>query len=205
MIQDEDTMKHALVTGSSRGIGRSITEKMLAEPFRVTGTRRSTGFPAEFNDHDHFSGLTVDMGDLNQLDEILKPVIMEQCPDILVNNAGIFTDADFGTDDASWLEVWDRTLMVNLKSAALLSKWFINAHIARGSEGMIINIASRAAYRGIPRSMQPMRHRKGGWRRSPRALRGTLAARELWPTRLHPDLLKRIWRVNRFRYWDGRR
>jgi 3-oxoacyl-[acyl-carrier protein] reductase len=162
MIQDEDTMKHALVTGSSRGIGRSITEKMLAEPFRVTGTRRSTGFPAEFNDHDHFSGLTVDMGDLNQLDEILKPVIMEQCPDILVNNAGIFTDADFGTDDASWLEVWDRTLMVNLKSAALLSKWFINAHIARGSEGMIINIASRAAYRGDTQEYAAYAASKGG-------------------------------------------
>jgi len=94
----------------------------------------------------------------------LKPIFssVDDLPEVLVNNAGIFQDADFGISDDDWLSVWDRTMNVNLRSAALLSKWFINAHLNNGSEGIIINVSSRAAYRGDTQEYAAYAASKGG-------------------------------------------
>ncbi len=179
-------MKHALVTGSSRGIGLAIARKLLdAAPagtvnpsgtptasfrspsshtpkFRVTGTRRTADFPDDLDQNPHFSGLTVDLADQAAMEQVLRPLINRDLPDVLVNNAGIFEDADFGVDDDRWLAVWDRILTVNLRSSSLLSKWFVNAHLAAGTEGIIINIASRAAYRGDTQEYAAYAASKGG-------------------------------------------
>ncbi|WP_069131700.1 SDR family NAD(P)-dependent oxidoreductase [Rhodohalobacter halophilus] len=143
-------MKHAVVTGASRGIGKAITDKLLKEKFRVTGTRRGSEFPVDFQTSDHFHGVQVDLGDFEQIESKLKPLFFanKYFPDVLINNAGIFQDADFKVSDTDWLAVWDRTMNVNLRSSALLTKWFINAHSENKSEGIVINISSRAAYRG---------------------------------------------------------
>jgi NAD(P)-dependent dehydrogenase (short-subunit alcohol dehydrogenase family) len=61
---------------------------------------------------------------------------------------GTFQEADFSMDDDPWLEVMNQTMQVNFSAAAMLCKWFVNAHTTAGSEGILINIASRAAYRG---------------------------------------------------------
>jgi 3-oxoacyl-[acyl-carrier protein] reductase len=161
-------MKHALVTGSSRGIGLAIARKLLDAPpsqtphFRVTGTRRTADFPEDLDQHPHFSGNTVDLADQSAMEAVLKPLMQSNRPDILINNAGIFEDADFGVDDDRWLAVWDRILTVNLRSSSLLSKWFVNAHLDAGTEGIIINIASRAAYRGDTQEYAAYAASKGG-------------------------------------------
>jgi len=179
-------MKHALVTGSSRGIGLAISRKLLdtapsgtadtsgtpststrtpsshSPHFRVTGTRRSADFPVDLDQHPHFNGLTVDLADQSAMEQVLRPLMDRDLPDVLVNNAGIFEDADFGVDDDRWLAVWDRILTVNLRSSSLLSKWFVNAHLDAGTEGIIINIASRAAYRGDTQEYAAYAASKGG-------------------------------------------
>jgi 3-oxoacyl-[acyl-carrier protein] reductase len=157
-------MKHAVVTGASRGIGKAITDKLLKENIRVTGTRRSSEFPPEFQMSELFAEIQVDLNDFDAIYEKLKPVFQSNSdlPDVLINNAGIFIDADFETSDEDWLTVWDRTMNVNLRSAALLSKWFINAHQKSGSEGIIINISSRAAYRGDTQEYAAYAASKGG-------------------------------------------
>ncbi|PKD44871.1 SDR family NAD(P)-dependent oxidoreductase [Rhodohalobacter barkolensis] len=157
-------MKHAVVTGASRGIGKAITDKLLKENIRVTGTRRSSEFPPEFQMSELFTEIQVDLNDFDAIYEKLNPVFQSnsELPDVLINNAGIFIDADFEVSDEDWLEVWDQTMNVNLRSAALLSKWFINAHQKSGSEGIIINIASRAAYRGDTQEYAAYAASKGG-------------------------------------------
>ncbi|MFO8029255.1 MAG: SDR family oxidoreductase [Cyclonatronaceae bacterium] len=198
-------MKHALVTGSSRGIGLAITRKLLdtapagtslsaktsgsSDPpwktdpsgtpsastrnpsshtpsstpnFRVTGTRRTAVFPDDLDQHPHFSGLTVDLAEQSAMEQVLRPLMNCDLPDVLINNAGIFEDADFGVDDDRWLSVWDRILTVNLRSSSLLSKWFVNLHLDAGTEGIIINIASRAAYRGDTQEYAAYAASKGG-------------------------------------------
>jgi 3-oxoacyl-[acyl-carrier protein] reductase len=141
-------MKHVLVTGCSRGIGLAIARKLLSDKFDVTGTHHQTPFPEDLQLNSSFTGLRVDLNSQDHSERILKPLFFKDLPDVLINNAGIFTDADFFADDDDWLTVWDRTMNVNLRSAALLCKWFVNRHFKHGSKGIIINIASRAAYRG---------------------------------------------------------
>ncbi len=141
-------MKHALVTGASRGIGLAIAEELLKEGFKVTGTNRKSPFPDALTGSEMFKGISADLSELDQIKQNLKPVFESDLPDVLINNAGIFMDADFLISDEKWLEVWDRTLAVNLRSSSLLCKWFVNSHLKTRSEGVIINISSRAAYRG---------------------------------------------------------
>lgn len=47
----------------------------------------------------------------------------------------MFRDADFEISDEEWLETWDITQQVNLRSAALLCKWAINAWTEKESKG----------------------------------------------------------------------
>ncbi|WP_234572900.1 SDR family NAD(P)-dependent oxidoreductase [Rhodohalobacter sp. 614A] len=149
MTKNNTPQKHAIVTGASRGIGLEIAKKLLKEGFRVTGTARKSEFPNELSSHKNFNGIHVDLGSKNDIEFQLKPLFSKSGGiDVLINNAGISVDMDFSDDDKKWLEVWDRTLDVNLRSTALLSKWFVNIHTDHQSKGVLINIASRAAYRG---------------------------------------------------------
>jgi len=141
-------MKTALVTGASRGIGYAITKALLWDEIRVTGTARATIFSDDLFQTAQFTGLHVDLEKESEINESLKPLFFNKTPDILINNAGIFIDSSIESDDESWLDAWDKTLQVNLRSSSLLSKWFINAHQKNNTEGILINVASRAAYRG---------------------------------------------------------
>ena len=149
MTTNYEPQKHAIVTGASRGIGFEIAKKLLKEGFKVTGTARKSEFPNELSSKKNFNGIHLDLASENDINFQLKPLFSTSGGiDVLVNNAGISVDADFSDDDEKWLEVWDRTLAINLRSAALLSKWFINIHADNRSKGVLINISSRAAYRG---------------------------------------------------------
>lgn len=148
-MKSDSPQKNAIVTGSSRGIGLEISKKLLKEGFKVTGSARASEFPADLSSNENFSGIHVDLGDQDDILSQLKPLFSNSAGvDVLVNNAGISIDADFSDDDEKWLDVWDRTIDVNLRSSALLSKWFVNSHVQHQTSGVLINIASRAAYRG---------------------------------------------------------
>lgn len=141
-------MNKVIVTGASRGIGEAITALFLQKGVEVIGTAVQSPFPDAWEDSGSFTGIHADLNNENELKKKLKPVIDEEMPGVLVNNAGIFEECGFDQSDDNWLENWDKTLTVNLRSAALLSRWFINMHINHGTEGIVINVASRAAYRG---------------------------------------------------------
>jgi NAD(P)-dependent dehydrogenase (short-subunit alcohol dehydrogenase family) len=153
---------YALVTGASRGIGKSVTKSLLKEDGRVIGTARSSDFPAEFTDHSRFEGIYVDLSDPNAIESNLKSIFeRDVAPNVLINNAGIFQDCDFGEDDETWLENWDKTMRVNLRAPALLCKWAINRW-KKEEGGFLINIASRAAYRGDTQEYASYAASKGG-------------------------------------------
>ncbi len=66
--------------------------------------------------------------------------------DVLVNNAGVFEAADLG-DPAAWATAWARSLAINLQAAADLSRRAV-LHWQSTGGGRLVNVASRAAFRG---------------------------------------------------------
>tara|TARA_R110002124_G_scaffold286453_1_gene467405 strand:- start:20240 stop:20959 length:720 start_codon:yes stop_codon:yes gene_type:complete len=134
-----------LLTGSSRGIGKSIADLLLANGYEVIGTSTSTNNNYTNNQSRH---IVCDLSKENELEKLKQLLTEDEIPEVLINNAGIFMEAQFGDSDEEWMAKWDRTQQVNLRSVALISKWAINAWKERGIEGRIINIASRAGVRG---------------------------------------------------------
>ncbi len=68
--------------------------------------------------------------------------------DVLVNNAGVFEAVAVEAPDAEWQAAWGRTMQINLQASADLCRRAILHWRERKVGGRIINVASRAAYRG---------------------------------------------------------
>jgi NAD(P)-dependent dehydrogenase (short-subunit alcohol dehydrogenase family) len=130
---------HILVTGSSRGIGASIVDA-LSPAARIVGhgtTAAPDRIAADLAQPGAANGLWREA--LDRLDGRI---------DILVNNAGIFEATPIDLPDDAWLTGWERTMQINLTASAALCRLAIGHWQARGSGGRIVNVASRAAYRG---------------------------------------------------------
>lgn len=126
-----------LVTGASRGIGAAILDVLNQPNVKTVGQGTSSGIPADFTDPAAPRALWE--AALEALDGRI---------DVLINNAGIFEAAPVDLDDDAWLAAWERTMQVNLTAAAQLSRLAVRHWHARKRGGRIVNIASRAAYRG---------------------------------------------------------
>lgn len=129
---------HILVTGSSRGIGKAIVDALAGQ--RVVGHASKSGGPdriaADLASPAAAAALWNEA--LDRLDGRIH---------VLVNNAGIFEEAPIGLDEGEWLARWERTMQVNLTASAQLCRLAVRHFLDRGG-GRIVNVASRAAYRG---------------------------------------------------------
>lgn len=130
-----------LVTGASRGIGAATLEALASAGHRVVGQSTAGGdglLAADFTDPDAPRRLWEDA-----FDALGGEV------DVLVNNAGIFEPVADNAGDEEWHAAWARTMQVNLQASADLCRHAI-AHFRSREHpgGRIVNVASRAAYRG---------------------------------------------------------
>ena len=71
---------------------------------------------------------------------------------MLVNNAGIYEGVADNAPDEEWHAAWHRTMTINLQAAADLSRLAVSHFLDRGGDeeikGRIVNVISRASYRG---------------------------------------------------------
>lgn len=67
--------------------------------------------------------------------------------DVLINNAGLYHFSPITKKTDEWLSDWNTTIAIGLTSVAVLCREAI-VHFRRKSGGRIINVASRAAFRG---------------------------------------------------------
>ena len=143
--------KVAVVTGASRGIGRSIAELFAREGARVVicGRKQETLDQVSREIGPSVKPVACHVGKLEEIEKLVATTNREFGPiDILVNNAG--TNISFGP----CLEIneaqFDKMIEVNVKSAFRLVQAIAPGMCDRGS-GSIINIASIAGLR-------PQRH-----------------------------------------------
>jgi NAD(P)-dependent dehydrogenase (short-subunit alcohol dehydrogenase family) len=107
--------------------------------------------------------------------------------DILVNNAALYstlTPRNFDEWDA---ETWDRVMAINTRGPFLMVK-HVAPHMKARKSGKIINIASGAAYKGVPR-MLPYVTSKGAMLAFTRSLSRELGAYGIAVNSLSPGYI----------------
>lgn len=151
-------MAHALITGSSRGIGRAIAQTLARRGDRVVvHYARDRAAAEETLASLAGSGHAVVGGDIGDPGEA-KRVVSEALAavgtlDILVNNAAAAPNAANAhpvgsTSYEHWQEAWTQMVAVNLLGASNVTMLVAQHLIGRGSGGSIVNIGSRGAFRG---------------------------------------------------------
>ena len=149
--------KIVLVTGASRGIGKSVAEQFAAHGARVAIHCNRNQAQAEKVKESLPGGphvvIRADLGDPSSAGDLIDSVVREMGTlNILVNNAGIFeTHPPTSSAFPRWKEAWDRTIAVNLTAPAHLSYFAVREMLRQGG-GSIINISSRGAFRGEPKA-----------------------------------------------------
>ena len=139
----------AVVTGASRGIGRTTALALAREGCNVViGYEKNREKAHEVVQAAKESGVRAiavacDVSIRNDVETMFKTTMQEFGKvDILVNNAGI----DYGTQLLETTdEVWDRTLDVNLKGVFLCTQVAARYMIQR-RYGKIVNIASNSGF-----------------------------------------------------------
>ena len=143
--------KNALVTGSTRGLGRTIAEWLAREGANiiVTGRERDAvdasvaaieaigvhawGIPADLSRHDEAHRLaTAALATVDRLD-------------ILVNNAGMSISQHFwDVSDADW----DEEITTNVRAPFILSQHVARHMMERSIRGRIVNVSTIGVFAG---------------------------------------------------------
>jgi 3-oxoacyl-[acyl-carrier protein] reductase len=144
--------KVALVTGASRGIGKSILTQLLAEKATVIGTATSEASAQAITDYikeqgGKGQGLVLDTSKAESIEALIAQIEANYPGvDILVNNAGITRDnLMLRMKDDEWLDV----INTNLTGVFRLTRGLLR-HMVKARWGRIINISSVSGLMGNP-------------------------------------------------------
>jgi len=141
--------KNIIVTGGAQGIGKVISQKLLATGFCVSVLEIDEEAIQEFCSENNSENLKFFQTDVSNEESVRKSVAasVEQFDNIsgLINNAAIQIDKPV---TELTLEEWNRVISTNLTGTFLCAKH--TAPILKNSKGSIINISSTRAFQSEP-------------------------------------------------------
>ena len=131
----------AFISGTSKGIGKSIAELLLSEKYIVYGFSRSNTI-----NHKNFIFVKTDFSDVKKIEHFEFPEIDKITKVLLINNAATIGEIrPLGKRDNTQIS---EEINLNLISPTILSNQLIKQYY--DSEKLIINISSGAAKNAIP-------------------------------------------------------
>jgi NAD(P)-dependent dehydrogenase (short-subunit alcohol dehydrogenase family) len=185
--------KAAIVTGGAKGIGRHYSQALAAEGARVMIADIADGKElaeeiAGRHGTESAAALTFDVSDEKAVQRLVAQTIERFGQiDVLVNNAALYstlTPRNFNEWDT---ELWDRVMAINVRGPYLMVR-HVAPHMMERRSGKIINIASGAAYKGVPR-MLPYVTSKGAMLAFTRSLSRELGAYGIAVNSLSPGYI----------------
>ncbi len=186
--------KVALVTGGSHGLGEALCRGLAGEGAHVGVNFHRHPEQAEALCRDlaaehgtRAAAVLADVGDeqavramFDELEARLGPV------DVLINNAAFCPKGSLCELE---LDVWRRTLQVNLDGAFLCCREMVRRLLAGERTGRIVNISSQAAFRGSQSGHLPYDSSKGGLNSFTIALARELAPHGIGVNAVAPGLM----------------
>lgn len=127
----ENTSKHVVVTGASRGIGFELALQLAQQGHRVTAIARSEKALSQLKSAfpEHINTAVVDLSDSAQVSNL--DVSLFGPVDGIVQNAGLLVNRPFlELTDADWQQMWDVNVMGSVRlTRALLPRMNRGSHV----------------------------------------------------------------------------
>jgi NAD(P)-dependent dehydrogenase (short-subunit alcohol dehydrogenase family) len=150
--------KTAIVTGGARGIGLHYSQALAAEGSRVMIADIADGRElAEEIAGRHGANSVASMKFDVSEEKAVKNLVARTIDrfgqiDVLVNNAAYYATLKPRNFNEWDTETWDRVMAINVRGPYLMVR-HVAPHMMARRTGKIINIASGAAYKGVPRML----------------------------------------------------
>ncbi|WPP49528.1 SDR family NAD(P)-dependent oxidoreductase [Catalinimonas niigatensis] len=134
-------MQYFFITGTSRGIGKALTEKILKEEdTQVYGFSRQAGIS-----HARYQHVQADLSDMDGLLKNVSnffPELSSAHRIVLINNAGMLGAVKYmgDLDNRQYVNLFN----LNITAPAILMNEFIKAYQTYKGEKLIINVSSGA-------------------------------------------------------------
>ncbi len=132
---------HFFITGTSRGIGRALAERLVRNPFHhVVGIARHPAFQ-----HSRYTHITADLTEVDKLPELAEKLFTEKPIAkklVLINNAGTLSEIGYVGEIAETRMI--ASFRVNMIAPALLCSLFIRKYRHLQIPKTIINVSSGA-------------------------------------------------------------
>lgn len=132
--------KNVLVTGGSKGIGKSIAKVLSDEGYRVYICARTKEDLEKAKKETNAAGyFCVDLSDIKQYEALIKNMIEEAgSVDILINNAG---DYVYSPVEKTELKDIEKLIKLNIEAPYILTKFAVE-NMKKNKWGRIVNIGS---------------------------------------------------------------
>ncbi|MCG6189524.1 SDR family NAD(P)-dependent oxidoreductase [Maribellus maritimus] len=158
--------KVVLVTGGSRGIGKAICLAFAEEGAKVVvnylrNRELAEETVAKIKEKYQVGAIAV-KADMSCEQEVLDMIASAEkelgTVDILVNNAAYCPSGPIASYTS---EEWDKTFAINMRGTFLASRELIKEWQSGNKKGVVVNIASQAAFRGSTSGHLPYDSSKG--------------------------------------------